>query len=270
MTSLFKWLGNLGVFNGTLLFAFICLILALAPYIRLLYKIFLIWRKKEKAEIRTFEYDISVDHKLKDSKGYSIYLLPQDQGFLVNGGKLLLTWNVVGAYRVDLDGVGRDLKGNGAWVIINRDKTTYLMTIHTLQGKKTKLLQIPKDKIIDVKTTAFTNQNSWNFNPSFRDIKTYSFTRNGRSDFQFIKAYPKVDIGFPIIPSLRPKINRLEYVPVNKGVTRNYLLNNYIESQEVLKIYPYERSIYQQNGTHLFFDTKRKVRDFLKTEYANK
>ena len=266
MIEIFQWFGSLGLVEGIFLFTGICVALALVPYYRLLLKLFRFWWKKEKGEIVAFEYDVSVDHKLTDANGYSFYLLPEQQGFLLNGGKLLLTWNVRGAYRVDIDGVGKDLKGNGAWIIVDRRKTNFKLTIHTLKGKKSQMLQLPAGKIIDVKTTAYSDQSDWNYLPSFRNLQTHSFNKGVYNGFAFTGNYPNAKVPYPETKSLYPELGRIEYDSPFGGVVRNPLLLTFLDTQDIVKLYPYNRTVFEQNGTHVFFDTRKKVKEFLKAE----
>ena len=228
------------------------------PYYGILFKCIGFWYRKEKGKILDFEFDISPDHYLVTLNGKEYYKLPDDQGFLLNGGSIILTWRVTGAYRVDIDGVGKKLKGNGAYTVVNRRRPKFKMTIYTLQGKKTKILHLPVEKIKDLNTAKLVNQ-KMGLTRELMDPNTYEFTKSAYTGFSYTQVQPKLSISYPNAKISYPKNTSMNYESPNQGVVRNRLLSALLEKQSTVKLNFLNDQKYTVNGKHIFHDVRDKM-----------
>lgn len=258
MTGMFNWFTSLSALQGTLFFIGVLLALGLMPYYGIIFKCIGFWYRKEKGKILDFEFDISPDHYLVTLKGREYYKLPEDQGFLLNGGSIILTWRVTGAYRVDIDGVGKKLKGNGAYTVVNRKRPNFKMTIYTLQGKKTKILHLPVEKIKDLNTAKLVNQ-KMGLTRELMDPNTREFTKSAYTGLSYTHAQPKVSISYPNAHISYPKNKNMNYESPNQGVDRNRVLSTLLEKQNTVKLNCLNSQKYNANGKHFFQDVRDKM-----------
>jgi hypothetical protein len=258
MMEMFKWFANLSVLQGILLFVGVLLVLGLMPYYGIIYKCIGFWYRKEKGKILDFEFDVSPDHYLVTLNGKEYYKMPDEQGFLLNGGSIILTWRVTGAYRVDIDGVGKKLKGNGAYTIVNRKKPNYKMTIYTLQGKKSKILRLPVDQILDLDTTRLVNQ-KLGLTRDMMEPNTHEFTRSAYTGLPFTQTPPQVSISYPNASISYPENARMNYDSPHEGVDRNQMLSDLLEEQHVVKLNFLNAQKYTVNGKHIFEDVRERM-----------
>lgn len=255
---MFNWFTSLSALQGTLYFIGVLLALGLMPYYGIIFKCIGFWYRKEKGKILDFEFDISPDHYLVTLKGREYYKLPEDQGFLLNGGSIILTWRVTGAYRVDIDGVGKKLKGNGAYTVVNRKRPNFKMTIYTLQGKKTKILHLPVEKIKDLNTAKLVNQ-KMGLTRELMDPNTREFTKSAYTGLSYTHAQPKVSISYPNAKISYPKNKNMNYESPNQGVDRNRVLSTLLEKQNTVKLNCLNSQKYNANGKHFFQDVRDKM-----------
>jgi hypothetical protein len=176
----------------------------------------------------------------------------------LNGGSIILTWRVTGAYRVDIDGVGKNLKGNGAYTVVNRKRPNFKMTIYTLKGKKTKILHLPVDKIRDLKTTKLVNQ-KMGLTRALMQPTTQEFTRAAYTGFTFTHSQPKVSITYPNAKIPYPINERMNYTSPHQGVDRNKVLSALLEEQKTVKLNFLNAQKYTENGKHLFHVVRDKM-----------
>lgn len=159
MEALFKWMSELDLTEAVKLFFILSVILALIPYSDIIKVFFrqLILRKELK--IHFFEFSAAQNvFAGKDEKGNDLFIdIPNDDIFIV-GQKIKLYWKVEGAYRVDIDPIGKKLKGNCAHSLINLNSINYVLTAYGFWGKKESLeISIPEDRIYYLDTTQLSH-----------------------------------------------------------------------------------------------------------------
>jgi hypothetical protein len=273
MTEMFRWFSQREVFEGWLLFGSVILILGIIPYTPSLYKIARIIIRKEKAKIHSFEYALSPDHKLAEIHQHEFYLLSPTMHFIIQGGEILITWHVTGAWRIDIEGIGKNLKGNAAWVIADRARPVYYLTAHTLKGRLTAVLQLPVNRIFDVKTTSFAQDINWTYEPVLYPAKNFPFTKISGNTSIGIPAgrisipesriqIPEPVIKFPVNSRLWPAKNY-------SGLVENDKLNSFLDAQTVVQYYPSNLCDYHENGEHLFYSSAKKLREKLRQDHSN-
>jgi len=275
MIEIYRWFSQLDQTEASLIFGGILLFLATIPLVPIILKIVLVLIRKEKSRIITFKYALSEDHFLGASTNAEYYKLSPDPNFIVEGGLILLTWHVTGAFRIDIEGVGKKLKGNSAYVLANRQKPGYELVAYTLEGKKKAFLVLPWDKILNLGTAAFSRLENGGCNTYLGSIETYSFTgkyANGIGGISTSKS------SFPIFRTGIPKLTRdrhpgnvtLAYGPPDSGIVSNHQLNNHLDSQVVVRAYPQNPERYHENGEHIFYHSSRNLREQLRKKHAPK
>jgi hypothetical protein len=266
MIELYRWFSLLDPVEAWLVFGAVMLVLGLIPYTPMLYGITRVLIRREKAKIHAFEYAFSPDHKLAEVHKNEFYLLSPTMQFIVQGGEILITWHVTGAWRVDIDGIGKNLKGNAARVIVNRNKPTYTLTAHTLKGKLQAVLQLPADRIFDVKTTSFAQDRAWTYDPVLTPVENFSFTRIPKSPAIGI---PDSKITFPETRVPVPETSRLWPAKNYSGLVENDKLNSFLDAQTVVQYYPSNLCDYYEDGEHLFYSSAKKLREKLRQDHSN-
>lgn len=176
MIEFFKWITTLSSWEAWSLFGLLCIIMSIIPLYPLIKRIIIIKLNNEREEIKDFSWRFSPDKlmTLLDDKGY--YIKSGDNNFLLNGSKIILNWNVTGAYRVDIEGLGKWIKGNTANVIVNKENKSFVIIAYTLKGKLTKKINIDPSLIKDLKTFNLSKEN--HFNQSLFNNKVLGFSKS--------------------------------------------------------------------------------------------
>ncbi|MBM3164733.1 MAG: hypothetical protein FJZ80_04655 [Bacteroidetes bacterium] len=122
------------------IFILCAFLMAIFPF---LYRIKKAWRIKfsnQQAGIHDFSWRLAPDHLLFSIKDSEYYLQSGGKQFILEGGAIILSWHVTGAYQIDLEPVGADLKGNAAVVTAKKAHNRFVLIAHTLEGKLTQEL----------------------------------------------------------------------------------------------------------------------------------
>lgn len=171
MSDIFKSFSELPPEIGWGIFITIFALMALVPYLGTIGRFLKVIFKNEKAEILDFSWRIAKDHFLTRFKGKSYYLSAQGKNFVIEGGKIILNWNVKGAYRIDLLPIGQKMKGNTAFVIARKDNCDYVLIAHTLKGKLTKTLSIAPENFRQIQTFNISKEDTFK-QKKFKNVKT--------------------------------------------------------------------------------------------------
>jgi hypothetical protein len=152
MIAFFEWINSLTPAQAWTLFGLVCIFLTIIPYFNTIKRMLFIVFSNEPSEIVDFSWRMATDHFLV-SKGNKKYYIKSDEShFIIEGGKLILNWHVRGAYRIDIIGLGKKIKGNSAFVIARKDKCAYTLIAYTLKGKLTKSITIDPSLIKTLNT----------------------------------------------------------------------------------------------------------------------
>ncbi len=112
------------------------------PYLGFIFKVLKLMIFKEKLEILHFEILFSAAVSEKEN-----ILAGTEPDYIISGSKALLFWQIKGASRVDLDPVGKNIKGNSTEVIITPNNSVFTLTAHGLNGKISGSISIPVESI---------------------------------------------------------------------------------------------------------------------------
>lgn len=263
MIDFFKWITTLTMLQAWSLFGLICLLMSLMPLFPFVKRILVIKFTNEKAEINDFTWRSAPDQLMTILEGNSYYLKTRDINFLLTGSKIILNWNVSGAYRIDIEGLGKRVKGNTANVIVKNGMNSFVIIAYTLNGKLRKELNINPSLIKSLKTFNLSKENQFN-QPFFHNqVARYSqsiyngenYTKLGIEKLKIVEKTGKEKNEFENrIKSIFQKKNYLEYKFINKhNIQKEKILKN-IEKQNLIFINSfnpenYNQAIFQYNNS---------------------
>ena len=157
MSTFFQWIATLSPTLVWSMFMVLCLLLVIYPFHKQLKTILINKLSRVTPEIIDFSWRLTSDHFLFYYNENACYLTSKKNDFLIEGGKVLINWKVNGAYRIDIDNIGQDLKGNSAWITISKQKNKFKLIAHTINGKLTKNLEIDQNLIKALDTLNLSN-----------------------------------------------------------------------------------------------------------------
>jgi hypothetical protein len=257
MTQLFEWINKLTYFQGMTILCSVALVMLLIPYFKTITKILILIFKAQKPEIISFEYKMSAAHRIADDEHRELYLLANDQGFIVNGSAIMLSWNVKAVYRVDLLPYGKNLSGNAATVVVNKNNRKFVLVAYTLaRGKLTKTIEIPENIILDLKNLKLSRSSEY-IHRKLPALKTQSITSFKPNLWNF---------EFQVFKKLKEKIailsgKRYQYMNKAGTITENQALDKKVTQYKILKSYDYNLSKYNE--------TYQKSREETKKQFNN-
>lgn len=124
------------------IFLVCALLMAIFPFWKQIKKAIRIKFSNQKAAIHDFSWRIAPDHYLFMVKDNEYYLQSSGKQFILEGGAIILSWHVTGAYRVDIHPLGDNIKGNTAVIAAKKERNRFMLTAYTLEGKLTKELEL--------------------------------------------------------------------------------------------------------------------------------
>lgn len=173
MKEFLTWIGTLSPFTLWIIFGVVCLLLILYPNFSKLRRIFSILFSFRRSRIKDFSWRHAEDFYLCTIKGKSYYWNPNGKSFIVEGGKIMLNWHVVGALRIDIEPIAQNVKGNYLSVIARQENNVYTLVAHTLWGTKTQELVIPKEVYRTLQTINLSQDGHFSQRP--QKLKRKSF-----------------------------------------------------------------------------------------------
>jgi len=152
MVEFFIWISKLTISE---LISFISVIVGLMlfiPYSKRFWSNIKTIFKGKKLTIIDFDFKLIPDIKLSETTQNELYYISK-KGPLILGSKILLVWNIEGASRIDIAGIGKKLKGNTA-VVILKDNFIFELIAYSWFGlvKKSTKLDLTKYPVLKLKT----------------------------------------------------------------------------------------------------------------------
>jgi hypothetical protein len=157
MSNFFQWIATLSPPLVWSMFILLCLLLAIYPFHKQLKTIFKNKLSNVSPEIIDFSWRLTSDHFLFYFHENAYYINSKKNDFLIEGGKVMINWKVNGAYRIDIENIGQDLKGNSAWITISKQKNKFKLIAYTIKGKLIKNLEIDPNLIRTLDTLNLSN-----------------------------------------------------------------------------------------------------------------
>jgi len=182
MKELFDWLSTLNSSLLSIIAVIAALIMFLIPFMDQITSIFWIIISNKKAEIVDFSWRLIPDLNIGERAEKKFYLLKTEYPIIYEGMIILINWQVIGAYRIDIKPLGKNLKGNAAKVVLSSEKCHYTLIAHTLKGKLKKELTIDSIKILKLKT--FNISKELLYGQSNHILKTKELVNNNYNSFE--------------------------------------------------------------------------------------
>ena len=173
MKELLTWIGTLNQLTLWVSFGMVCLLLILYPSFPKLSRIISIFFSFRRSKIKDFSWRHAEDTYLCTIKGKSYYWNASGRSFIVEGGKIMLNWHVVGALRIDIEPIAQNVKGNYLSVIARQESNVYTLVAHTIWGTKTQELVIPKELYRTLQTINLSQDGHFSQRP--QKLKRKSF-----------------------------------------------------------------------------------------------
>lgn len=233
MKEALTWIGEQSSLTLWLVFAGVCLLLILIPSYRKIVKLLSAFFSFRRAEVVDFSWRHAQDYYLCTLKGKAYYWNPDGKSFVLEGGKILLNWKVVGAFRIDIVEIGSNLSGNSVSVIARKEHNKYTLIAHTLWGKLTHVLEIPQEAYRTIQTVNFSEDG--HFRQRSQKLKRKSFLDpvfRGKS-----LAVKKINSSFTSICRLLLKKNNRIYVKPKWVKQQQFKRWNISERNSLKKIF---------------------------------
>jgi hypothetical protein len=200
--------------------------------------------------IHDFSWRLTPDHFLFKVKGKKYYLQSDGKDFILEGGKVLLSWNVTGAYQIDLLPIAENVKGNAAFIVARKNANKITLVAHTSKGKLTKELIIDQSLFRELST--FNLSQELHFKQDSYINKSMQLSKAslmfGRYSSHKNEALPT--IATPRIYSklkryaLENRHKRIEFESIFKA--KKSKINRYIREQKVVQPYCFHPKKYNE------------------------
>ena len=209
------WLGSLD--EGLLwsIFLLCAVIMAIVPFWSKIRKALKIKFSNQKSEILDFSWRLAPDHLLFKFKDKDYYLKSDGKQFVLEGGVIILSWNVVGAYQIDIEPVGSNLKGNTAVITAKKSACKFILVAHTPKGKLRSVLEI--DEAL------------------FRNLKTFNLSKELH--------HKQLNANVPRYNYLKI---RERFLFINPKIMSKVNLKLYLSKQQVVKTYTFHPNKYNE------------------------
>lgn len=251
MIAIFEWFASLESYQAWMLFAGVSILMAITPYFSLLKRLTWLFFSREKPQIIDFSWRISPDFLIFEDKEKQLYYQSQSK-YVFQGCPIILSWNVKGAYRIDIQPDFKNLKENSLVTIVKPAGNSFTLFVYTLKGKMEKNITISDDQVMRLNTSNLGGANA--FMQPVKRIRPSSL-----SEDLPIKLYvPKYSgFFFTKLSRLKGRLLRIDKIstiePVNKRIqyksdlnSAKMQLNNYIYKQKIVKGFDFKPSKYNQ------------------------
>ena len=230
------------------IFIFLAFLMALVPYFKKIKKALKIKLSNQSAGIKDFSWRFAPDHFFFQWKDKAYYLQSDGKQFILEGGTILLSWEVKGAYRIDISGVGSDLKGNTAAVKASKDHCSYVLIAHTLKGKLTQTLELDPGLFRNLNTLNLSAE--VHFNQTNSKLKTGKYSSlswmHGKYKQGNMAPLPKIHTQRAEVGAKRYSFKQLltQKTLLNPLKEEKNKINGYIGLQKIVKTYKFNPKKY--------------------------
>ncbi len=248
MIEFFTWLGSLDPWAAWGIGVLFALILALIPYFGLVQTYLRIKFANQTPEIVEFSWRLIPDQLVGKTFDSSLYFSSQGATMLYEGMAILLTWKVIGAYSVDLDPLGKGLKGNSAYVVIKRGNNQFTLVANTPNGKLSQEIIIRADAIKTLKT--FNLSKEKHFGQDDDKLDTFPLASSNYRGWKYSKMkwrqLPKLLFSRFFYKETRIKPSNANLVYESALHVEKQALKVFIEGQPLMKTYRFKPGKYNQ------------------------
>jgi hypothetical protein len=248
MIEFFQWIASLEPPLAWGLFVILAGIMAVVPFAGRWLKALKIKFANEQAEILDFSWRIIPEIKMSSNYDKQYYITNSESPVLYEGMIVLICWHVTGAYRIDVEPLGRDLKGNNARVVIKKGKNRYLLTAHTWKGKLKRELELPSQPVRTLQTFNISHED--HFGQPHSELATTEIASTRYKGFLFsrfglqkLKAVllKRIYSGKNRVYAATGRIEYATGLNEEKKATQSFL-----ESQSIIKTYTFKPGAYNR------------------------
>ena len=251
MIAIFEWFASLESYQAWMIFAGVSILMAITPYFSLLKRLTWLFFSREKPQIIDFSWRISPDFLIFEDKEKQLYYQSQSK-YVFQGCPIILSWNVKGAYRIDIQPDFKNLKENSLITIVKPTGNSFNLVIYTLKGKMEKSITISDDQVMRLNTSNLGGANA--FMQPRKRIRPSSLSE----DLPIKLHVPKYSgFIFTKLSRLKGRLLRIDKIstiePANKRIqyksdlnSDKMQLNNYIYKQKIVKGFDFQPSKYNQ------------------------
>ena len=245
-----EWVGSLDEALLWSIFLLCAIIMAIVPFWSKIRKALKIKFTNQKSEILDFSWRLAPDHLLFKYKDKDYYLQSDGKQFVLEGGVIILSWHVVGAYQIDIEPVGTNLKGNTAVITAKKSACTFVLVAHTPKGKLRSVLEIDASLFRELKT--FNLSKDLHYKQASQVLHTAPLTKStwmhGKYKPGKMAALPKINTN-----ALNSKVSRYNYLKMwerlhflNPNKISKAKLKLYLSKQKVIKTYTFHPNKYNE------------------------
>jgi hypothetical protein len=243
-----EWLSTVNPALLWLIFIIVALIMAIIPFYGKLKKALQTKFSNTTPEIVDFSWRHAPDHLMFKVKDKEYYLQANGTQFIIEGGALILSWDVKGAFQVDISGIGADLKGNSATIRANKQQTHFELVAHTTDGKIRKTLELDPAMFRTLGT--FNLSQEGNFVQKKQHLKTEKITQlrwmHGKYKHGIMAPLPKIHTQRAEVSDKRYRFKQLltQKTHLNPLKEEKNKINGYIGLQKIVKKYKFNPKKY--------------------------
>jgi hypothetical protein len=226
---------------GLGLFASVCIILALFPYSRWLKFVFRHLVHREPLVIERF--DCHFGHY---TNGILIHSNDQNvipRRFILKESAFMLSWKVKGAWRVDLEPVGRDLRGDTVKIVLRPEVRKFTLMAYGLFGKSAiRTLELPDHLVYSLETHEFGSLNL--ACRPLREVTTTAFTNSTVLNLDFVHNIPTKITMEPLTSKLEVMTTCTDPDRLLSGFEERKWLRSWLQKRRISPNIKYSTSSY--------------------------
>ncbi len=248
MIEFFQWINSLDSLQAWGLFSLLAFILALIPFMGYILSYLRIKFSNQKLEIFDFSWRLIPDQLFEKSEESSLYYSSIGASVLYEGMVVLLTWKVVGAYRIDINPIGNRLKGNSARVVIKKGDNLFTLVAYSPDGKMSQDILIEACGVRTLKTFNISKEKHFGQDNNELIVTKIATARYSGLRYSLLRI---TQLRTYIIPSFFHKSARIQ--PINHSIEFQTKLSSekkdvqlFLESQKLVKTYRFKPGAYNQ------------------------
>lgn len=248
MIEFFKWINSLDSLQACGFFVLAAIILALIPFMGFILSYLRIKFSNQKLEIVDFSWRLIPDKLFEKSDERSLYFSSVGATVLYEGMVVLLTWKVIGAYRIDVKPLGSRLKGNSARVVIKKGDNLFTLVAYAPKGKISYDVIIKANEVRTLKTFNISKEKHFAQDENELLVAKIALLKYGGLKYSLLRLSNLREYFFSSIIYKSKKID-----PSNRRILFQTKLESekkatqlFIESQKLLKTYRFKPSAYNQ------------------------
>lgn len=147
MMEVFNYFESVSKATAWAVFSAVVLLFVLIPIGPLMGRAIRVFLSKEQPEIRDFSWRRIPNYKLAEDENRTLYLQSEKDSQCLQGTRLMLNWEVIGAFRVDILPIKKRISGNAALVTVQPFNRHFKLIAYTWKGKLSKELIIPSNAV---------------------------------------------------------------------------------------------------------------------------